>query len=133
MAVPINAGQILGDVSAAERIANGIGRRPRSNRTDVRDHGHDWRTAEELAKVMKSFLLLGAGLVLVLGLTGSGAFAAPSETCSGTPGPGCRISASVTVTGTCVVTGALTVNGYPTLVDGAVFVGLGPPIHVMAT
>ena len=75
-------------------------------------------------------LLLGAGLVLVLGLTGSGAFAAPSETCSGTPGLIAGAHGSVTVTGTCVVTGALTVNGDLTLADGAVFVGFGPPIHV---
>ncbi len=76
---------------------------------------------------MKKLLLLGAGVLVALGLTGSGAFAAPSETCSG---PIAGSHGSVTVTGVCRVTGPLTINGDLALADGAVFVGFGPPIHV---
>lgn len=77
---------------------------------------------------MKLMLLLGTGALLVLGFTGSGAFAAPKETCSnGTIGGS---HGSVTVTGTCAVVAPLTVNGDLTLADGSVFVGFGPPIHV---
>ena len=76
---------------------------------------------------MKLLLLLSAGVVVGLALTGSGAFAAPKETCNGT------ISGShgnVTVTGTCAVVAPLTIHGNLTLSEGAVFVGFGPPVHV---
>jgi hypothetical protein len=76
---------------------------------------------------MKLLLLLSAGIVFVLGLTGSGAFAAPKATCNG---PISGSHGSVTVTGTCAVVGPLTVNGDLTLSDGAVFVGFGPSVHV---
>lgn len=75
----------------------------------------------------KLLLLLGSGMVLALGLSGSGAFAAPKEACSG---PISGSHGSVTVEGVCAVTGALTVNGDLTVADGAVFVGFGPPIHI---
>jgi hypothetical protein len=76
---------------------------------------------------MKLLLLLGSGILLVLGLTGSGAFAAPKETCTG---PISGSHGSVTVTGTCAVVGPLTINGNLTLDDGSVFVGFGPAIHI---
>jgi len=58
---------------------------------------------------MKLLFLLGTGVLLVLGLTGSGAFAAPKETCTG---PISGIHRSVTVTGTCAVLPAgVTING----------------------
>lgn len=77
---------------------------------------------------MKLLLLLGVIAALGLGLTGSGAFAAPKETChngtiSGSHG-------SVTVVGTCALAGPVTINGELTLTDGSVFVGFGPPVHV---
>jgi hypothetical protein len=81
----------------------------------------------------KLVLLLGAGILLVLGITGSGAFAAPKEACSGTladPGFIGGPHGSVTVTGFCVATAQLTISGNLTLADGAAFVGSGPPIHV---
>lgn len=77
---------------------------------------------------MKLLLLLSAGAMLALGLTGSGAFAGPKETCNNGTISGSH--GSVTVVGTCAVTGPLTVNGELTLADGSVFVGFGPPIHV---
>jgi hypothetical protein len=77
---------------------------------------------------MKLLLLLGAVVVLGLGLTGSGAFAAAKETCNNTAISGTH--GSVTVIGTCAVSGPLTINGNLTLTDGSVFVGFGPPIHI---
>ncbi len=86
---------------------------------------------------MKRLLLLGAGVVVALGLTGSGAFAGGHEggheTCSGTiaePGLIAGSHGSVTVTGACAVNGPLTINGDLTLADGAVFSGFGPSVHV---
>lgn len=77
---------------------------------------------------MKLLLLLSAGIVLGLGVTGSGAFAAPKETCNnGTIGGS---HGSVTIMGTCAVVAPLTINGDLTLADGSVFVGFGPPIHI---
>ena len=77
---------------------------------------------------MKLLLLLGTGALLVLGFTGSGAFAAPKGTCNnGTIGGS---QGNVTVTGTCAVVAPLTIHGDLTLGDGSVFVGFGPPIHV---
>ena len=78
---------------------------------------------------MKLLFLLGTGVLLVLGLTGSGAFAAPKETCTG---PISGIHGSVTVTGTCAVLPAgVTINGDLTLDDDAVFVGgFGPVVQV---
>ena len=78
-------------------------------------------------EVMKLLVLLSAGILLLLGFTGSGALAAPKEKCTG---PISRTHGSVTVTGTCAVTGPLTIDGDLTLADGAVFVGFGPAIHV---
>lgn len=75
----------------------------------------------------KLLLLLGAGIVLVLGASGSGAFAAPRETCSG---PISGSHGSVAVEGVCEVVGPLTVNGDLRVADGAVFVGFGPPIRI---
>jgi hypothetical protein len=92
---------------------------------------------EEGEKYMKLLLLLGTGILLVLGITGSGAFAAPKETCVGPApggGPPTPISGShgsVTVTGTCAVVGPVTINGDLTLADDAVFVGgFGPAVQV---
>ena len=78
---------------------------------------------------MKLLFLLSTGVLLVLGLTGSGAFAAPKETCTG---PISGIHGSVTVTGTCAVLPAgVTINGDLTLDDDAVFVGgFGPVVQV---
>ena len=70
----------------------------------------------------KLLLLLGSGIVLVLGLTGSGAFAAPTETCnsamSGSHG-------SVTAVGPCFVGADITIDGDLTVADGAIFAGFG--------
>jgi hypothetical protein len=72
--------------------------------------------------VTKLLLLLATGILLVLGLSGSGAFAAPKETCSsgmsGTHG-------SVTVVGPCFVGADITINGNLTLNDGSIFAGFG--------
>jgi len=76
---------------------------------------------------MKLLLPLSAGILLLLGFTGSGALAAPKENCTG---PISGTHGSVTVTGTCAVTGPLTIDGDLTLADDAVFVGFGPAIHV---
>ena len=76
---------------------------------------------------MKLLLLLSSGILLVLGLSGSGALAAPKETCNGALSGS---YGSVTVTGTCALAGPVTINGNLTLTDGSVFVGFGPPIHV---
>jgi hypothetical protein len=77
---------------------------------------------------MKLLLLLSVGAVLGLGLTGSGAVAAPKATCNnGTIGGS---TGNITVSGTCAVVASLTINGDLTLADGSVFVGFGPPIHV---
>jgi hypothetical protein len=76
---------------------------------------------------MKLLLLLSSGIVLALGLNGSGAFAAPKETCNGTLA---GVHGSVTVTGTCAVVAPVTIYGNLTLADGAVFVGFGPAVHV---
>ena len=76
---------------------------------------------------MKLLLLLCAGVLIVAGLGGAGAFAAPKEECNGTiSGP----HGSITVTGTCAVVGPVTIKGNLTLKDGTVFVGFGPPVHV---
>lgn len=83
---------------------------------------------------MKLLLLLCAGMVLALGISGSGAFAAPKESCddssisSGTHG-------SITVTGFCGVEGAVTINGNLTVADGAIFAPVDGefnlwPLHV---
>ena len=65
---------------------------------------------------MKLLLLLSAGVVLGLVLTGSGAVAAPKAACNnGTIGGS---TGSITVTGTCAVVAPLTVNGDLTLADG---------------
>ena len=77
---------------------------------------------------MKLLLLLSAGALLVLGFTGSGAFAAPKAACNN--GTISGSTGSITVTGTCAVVAPLTINGDLTLADGSVFVGFGPPIHV---
>jgi hypothetical protein len=70
----------------------------------------------------KLLLLLGAGIVLVLGSTGSGAFAAPKETCSsGMSGS----HGSVAVVGPCFVGADVTINGNLTLADGSIFAGFG--------
>ena len=76
---------------------------------------------------MKSLLLLGAGILLMLGITGSTAIAAKpgSGTCSGgTPGAPQVVPAGTyngfTVTGTCVFgPGTVTINGHLTIADGA--------------
>ena len=76
---------------------------------------------------MRLLLLLGSAMVLALGLTGSSAFAGPSETCTG---PISGLHGSVTVTGTCAVAGPLTIHGNLTLGHDTVFVGFGPEVHV---
>jgi len=76
---------------------------------------------------MKLLLPLSAGILLLLGFTGSGALAAPKEDCTG---PISGTHGSVIVTGTCAVTGPLTIDGDLTLADHAVFVGFGPAIHI---
>lgn len=81
---------------------------------------------------MKRLLLLGAGILLALSLTGSGALADAPGTCSGTlqhPGVLVGTTGSVVVTGTCFATAALTVNGSVTVADGAVFAGFAP-VHI---
>jgi hypothetical protein len=75
----------------------------------------------------KLVLLLSSGILLALGLNGSGAFAAPKETCDGTIA---GAHGSVTVTGTCVVVAPVTIYGNLTLADGTVFAGFGPEVHV---
>jgi hypothetical protein len=78
---------------------------------------------------MKLLLLLGSGILLALGITGSSAFAAKpgAGTCSGgAPGFGnaelipADTYAGFTVTGYCVFgPGAMTINGNLTIADGA--------------
>jgi hypothetical protein len=75
----------------------------------------------------KLLLLVSATIVLVLGLTGAGAFGAAKETCNGPlSGP----HGSVTVTGTCAVVGPVTIDGNLTLAPGTVFVGFGPAVQI---
>jgi hypothetical protein len=77
---------------------------------------------------MKLLLLLGSGILLVLGITGSSAFAAKpgAGTCSGgTPGTPQIVSAGTydgfTVSGNCVFgPGTMTINGHLTIADGGV-------------
>ena len=81
---------------------------------------------------MRLLLLLGAGILLVLGIVGSGAFAAGPETCSGTLAAGTH--GSVVANGACSVAplANVTINGDLTLADGAVFNALFSPgsVHV---
>lgn len=82
---------------------------------------------------MKLLAALGAGVLLALGFTGSGAFAGAPETCSGTlqaPGVLTGAHGSVVVTGACMAPGSVTINGDLTLTDGAVFAGFGSSAHV---
>jgi len=78
--------------------------------------------------MMRLSILLGSGVLLLLGLTGSGAIAAPNETCNG---PISGSHGSVTVTGMCAVgAGGVTIDGDLTLATGTVFNGFGPTVHV---
>lgn len=77
--------------------------------------------------MMKLLLLLSSAIVLAVSLTGSGAVAAPQETCDG---PISGLHGSVTVTGTCAVAGPLTIHGNLTLGHGTVFVGFGPAVQI---
>jgi len=72
-------------------------------------------------------LLLTAVIVLVLGLTGSGAFASSQEICHGSLS---GAHGSVTVVGMCTVSGPVTIHGDLTLTDGSVFGGFGPPVEI---
>jgi hypothetical protein len=79
------------------------------------------------------FLLLGSSILLALGLATSGALADAPENCSGTleaPGALSGTHGSVVVTGACMSTGDLTINGNLALSDGAVFAGFGAPVHI---
>jgi hypothetical protein len=71
--------------------------------------------------------LLGAGVVLALAFTGSGALATATETCNGPIGGS---HGSVIVTGTCAVVSPLTIDGNLTLANGSVFAGFGPAVHI---
>lgn len=78
-------------------------------------------------------LVLGASMLLVLGLSASGALAHGPETCSGTleaPGDLSGTHGSVVVTGACQNSGDLIVHGNLTIGHGAVFAGFGPSVHV---
>ena len=84
---------------------------------------------------MRLLLVLSAGIMLVLGTTGSGALASSQETCSN--GTISGEHGSVTVTGTCWVDApGVTIKGDLTLADGAVFAPYAipafthSPIHV---
>ena len=79
-------------------------------------------------KKLKLAFPFALALALVLGVLGSGAFAAAPETCAGGGISGSH--GSVVVQGFCAVSGPLTISGNLTLADGAVFVGFGPPVHV---
>ena len=76
---------------------------------------------------MRRLLLLGLSVFAALSLGGVTAFASARESCDG---PISGVHRSVTVTGTCVVAGDLTINGTLTLTNGSVFGGFGAAVHV---
>jgi hypothetical protein len=76
---------------------------------------------------LKLAIPLGLAAAAVLGIFGSGAFAAAPETCSSTISGS---HGSVNVQGFCAVVGPVTINGNLTIADGAIFEGFGPAVHV---
>jgi hypothetical protein len=97
-------------------------------------HGHGVSQQGKRGEIMRLLLVCCAGILLVLGLSGSGAFAAPKESCDNSSISG-GSHGSITVTGFCGAEGAITIDGNLTVADGAIFAPVDDefnlwPVHV---